>query len=254
MKNFIILTNGRSGSNYLVDTINQHPNLCNYGEILGPWSHKRKLKKFLRIKTETQYVQFILKSRVFFHLSSLFYILKDSSSHTFKPLSSIVQVGIKDFGINIERYNLSHWLISDPDLKVVHLYRENQLDRYLSLVAMHDSGLVSAKSVGSVKKIHVDCEHLLANLEIYESEFEFETKLVSSMGDDRLMSISYDELFYGSRKKEIYDNLFAFLEVKPIPILDRHVKILPKTLSEKVANFEEMRNILKGSKFEKYLA
>ncbi|MEL4894915.1 hypothetical protein [Crocosphaera sp. Alani8] len=30
--------NGRSGSNYVAGVINQHPQLVNYGEVLGEWT------------------------------------------------------------------------------------------------------------------------------------------------------------------------------------------------------------------------
>ncbi len=35
MNRHIILTSGRSGSNYLANTLNQHPQIVNYGEVLA---------------------------------------------------------------------------------------------------------------------------------------------------------------------------------------------------------------------------
>ena len=38
-----VLTIGRSGSNTLVNALNQHPQVLNYGEVLGDWNTIRKL-------------------------------------------------------------------------------------------------------------------------------------------------------------------------------------------------------------------
>lgn len=38
MNKHIILTNGRSGSNYISGVLNSHPHITNYGEVLGEWT------------------------------------------------------------------------------------------------------------------------------------------------------------------------------------------------------------------------
>lgn len=249
----MILTNGRSGSNYLVDVINQHPALYNYGEVLGPWSKKRKLKKIFMLRTEEDYLRFILQNRPFFYLSQIFYYFKNRKLFEYKNASSVTLVGIKDFGINIQRCNLQNWLIENKELKVIHLYRENQLERYVSLVAMKNTGLVSTQSGTSTSKVLVDCHDLLRTLEIYETEMDFQFKLANALEDSRLISISYENLFMGDNRAEVVGDVFDFLGVEKIPIRDRHQRILSSEISEKVENYSELLGALKGTKFEKYL-
>jgi hypothetical protein len=62
MQSHIILTNGRSGSNFVVNIINQHPQILNYGEVLGEWTILRKLHKvgILRSSDDREYLDKIL--------------------------------------------------------------------------------------------------------------------------------------------------------------------------------------------------
>lgn len=249
----MILTNGRSGSNYLVDIINQHPLLMNYGEVLGTWSNKRKIKTLLMLKSEEEYLDFILQNRFFFYMSQLFYYFKDRKSFHFKKRKNIERVGVKDFGINIQRYQLQDWLKSKSEFKVIHLYRQNQLDRYISLFAMKSTGLVSTKMGSTNSKMTVDCENLINTLEVYEEEMAFQIELANSLDPERVISISYEELFMSEHKSEIISSIFNFLGVNDIEIKDRHKRILSKELSEKVENYSELVTVIEATKFKKYL-
>ncbi|MDO6712211.1 sulfotransferase domain-containing protein [Aliiglaciecola sp. 2_MG-2023] len=249
----MILTNGRSGSNYLVDIINQHPSLYNYGEVLGSWSKKRKIKQFLRIEKEEDYLQFILQNKVFFYLSQLFYFLKNRSLFKYKKPSYVTHTGIKEFGIHIQRLNLKHWLLNNDNLQIIHLYRENQLDRYISLFAMQSTGLVSSQKSSSKMKITIDCNDLLNTLDIYEKEMEFQFELANSVDSSRVMSLSYENLFYDENKNELIGQMFDFLGVPRIPLKERHKRILSNELSEKIENYSELVNALQGTKYSKYL-
>src|SRR6185437_10102767 len=69
MNNHFILSLGRSGSNQLVDLINQHPNLLNYGEVLGDWIAMRRLQRrigFFR-NNDAGWLDFLLKNRAPFY-------------------------------------------------------------------------------------------------------------------------------------------------------------------------------------------
>jgi LPS sulfotransferase NodH len=254
LKNFVILTNGRSGSNFLVDTINQHPQLFNYGELLGHWSKKRKVKQLLRIKTEEAYVEYFLQSKIFFYFSTFFYLLKDHKTFKFKKYKDIHQVGFKDFGINFERYGLKDWLVDNHQINVIHLYRANHLDRYLSLIAMKETGLVSAKTHSNSYRVKVDCKKIVNTLQRYEEEMQFQFSIASHLSEDRLISISYEQLFTQHNTSAILHEMFIFLGVDPINIEDRHVKILSSNIQFKVINFEELCETLKGTKFEHFLS
>ncbi len=68
MNRHIIFTNGRSGSNYIANIINQHPNAVNYGEVLGDWTLPYKIHQKIGMggKSDIEYLEYIYKDKVFF--------------------------------------------------------------------------------------------------------------------------------------------------------------------------------------------
>ncbi|TRY32842.1 sulfotransferase domain-containing protein [Aliiglaciecola sp. M165] len=253
MKKFIVLTNGRSGSNYLVDVLNQHQSVYNFGEVLGPWSKKRKFKTLFNISTEENYLDFIYTSRFFFYISQLFYLTKDRASFSPKKRRYVTHIGIKDFGINFQRLNLGSWLKDNTDVAVIHLYRRNQLDRYISLCAMQKSGTVMSKDGAQKNKLSIDCIDLLRTLSVYEEEMAYQTQLASQLNAERVYSIAYEDLFMTNQKQALIDGMFEFLGLGTIKVTDRHKKILSNDLSDRIDNHKELVLALKNTPFEKYL-
>lgn len=148
MKKHIILTNGRCGSNYLVNLLNTHPQIVNYGEVLGEWTLTYKLNNTLGLggKSPTDYLDYILTSPYFFYMAQLYLIfsrLQKGKKINFKLWSQIKSIGIKDFSINFAKRNIKYYLRDHEDILVINLYRENQLKRLVSLTMMEATGLIA---------------------------------------------------------------------------------------------------------------
>ncbi|MGB3512435.1 MAG: hypothetical protein WBA93_24990 [Microcoleaceae cyanobacterium] len=134
MQKHIILTNGRSGSNYLSNLLNTHPQIVNYGEVLGKWTLPYKLHTRLGLggRSATDYLDYILTSPSFFYMGQLYSILshfKKGKKINFKLWSQVKTIGIKDFSINFVKRNIKDYLRDHQDILVINLYRENQLKR-----------------------------------------------------------------------------------------------------------------------------
>ncbi|MEM7581601.1 MAG: hypothetical protein AAF316_17540, partial [Cyanobacteria bacterium P01_A01_bin.80] len=76
MNKHLILTNGRSGSNYLVTLFNSHPQITNYGEVLGDWTLPYKLNKKIKFGLPLfdnyhNYLNYIYNSKLFFYSSQI---------------------------------------------------------------------------------------------------------------------------------------------------------------------------------------
>jgi len=101
MNYHFILTNGRSGSNYLVNTFNLHPEITNYGEILGEWTLPYKL--YQRIGNNlsiSEYIDFIYKNRSFFTVAQFYSALskfKKKEKINFKRRNQIKNFGGQRF-------------------------------------------------------------------------------------------------------------------------------------------------------------
>lgn len=253
VQKFIILTNARSGSNYLVDTLNQHPEIINYSEVLGEWTGKRKLKKLMFwLKNDEEYLNFILSSSSFQFLFQIFYKLKYKKNYTIKKKNRLKLLGIKEFVKNFDRLQIIDWLFKN-ELKVIHLYRENQLKVCLSVLALRETGLaLSGKKLTKQKKLSVDCNELLEMLERHEQGKERQLEVARLIDKKNLYELSYEELFSENRSTIVKD-IFLFLNVDPIQVKEQQKKILPTILADIVENHEEVRNTLTGTEFEKYL-
>lgn len=115
MQKHIIFTNGRSGSNYLANTLNLHPNITNYGEVLGDWTIPYQLHKKLGLggRTVTEYLNHIYTSKSFFYSAQTYSAishLKKKKAPNFKFWHQIQTLGIKDFSINFKMRKISNYL------------------------------------------------------------------------------------------------------------------------------------------------
>ena len=73
MRRHLILTHGRSGSNFLTNSLNLHPQVVNYGEVLGDWTLPCKLRKLNLLNSESyeQYLDQLYTSSPLYYCAQL---------------------------------------------------------------------------------------------------------------------------------------------------------------------------------------
>ena len=266
MNKHIIFTNGRSGSNYLANLLNQHPQITNYGEVLGDWTlpYQLHLKYSFGGSSDLEYLHYIYQSQTFFWLAqfySAYAHVKEKKKINFKTWHQLQSLGIKDFSIHFHRRNLQSFLLENGSLKVINLYRDNSLKRYISLVYMGKTGVIKTTKASSNEhinstKVAIDVDELLAQLKIYETEKEEQLSLVNQLEAHRVLNIRYEDYFGSDEAQEQYNNsMFELLGVKALPtkIKSRQQKILSDSLSEIIANYEQIYDRLQNTPYAKYL-
>jgi len=261
MKRHIILTNGRSGSNHLANTLNLHPHITNYGEVLGEWTLPYRLHKRFRLggSTTAGYLDFIYSSKTFFYLAQLYSAyshLRKRQPPRFKFRHRIKTLGIKDFFIKVRARNVESFLENDNELLVINLYRENVLKRYISVLFMERTGAVVATEKGKGKRpgIRVPLENIVEMLDVYQSETQGQLALADRLSPRRVFTLRYEDYFASDRAKAEYtEQLFTFLGVEPIPIQSSHKKILSPRLEDIVENYEELHERLRDTEHSQYL-
>lgn len=260
MRKHIVLTNGRSGSNFLVATLNLHPQLVNFGEVLGPWTIPCKLYQKTRRfgVTVADYLNFVYESPLFFYAAQIY----SAGAHVvsrrtlnFKRQNKVLSKGIKDFFINFRRWNAESFLVSDPDIAVIYLYRRNLLRRYLSLCQLNRVGIVSTeRSTHLPGKLSVPIETLLNELTILKDEAADEIRVLKKLRNHRVLNVEYEEYFDNPESIATTNRrIFEFLGVPPITLMSAQQKILPSDIREIVANYDELRSCLRNTPYEKYL-
>lgn len=252
MRPHIILTHGRSGSNFLVNVINQHPNLVNYGEVLGEWTMPQRLYRAAAMVgcSREQFIDWMLLSRAPLLLGQSYRALEHMRRGRivdFKVPAQITSVGIKDFVFLFQRHSLMEFLRDRPSLVVVYLSRSNGLQRYVSLARMAATGVVkndqtlTGDSAARPFQLTVDTDDLLDKLQTYECELAAGEEMLAGVDPDTLLRIDYDQ-YFGSAElmAALNARLFQFLGVESIEVEARHQKLNTQPLPQTIVNYDDV--------------
>ncbi len=254
-----ILTSGRSGSNYLSNTLNLSPDCTNYGEVLGDWTVPYRLFGHLicRWWGAEAYLRFIYRSRVFFRLAqiySAFSHLRTGRKVNFKRLHQIRSLGIKDFMLTIEQRQAENFLLKHPEIKIIYLYRKNLLKKFISQESLQRRKI--AKSYKSVKMeaLYIDPATLLENLRQFKKEADKERTYLKQLKNHQILELAYEDYFASSESILVWNQrIFEFLGITPHIEKSKQKKIMPNTLKDAVSNSDEIVALLKGGEFEQFL-
>lgn len=259
----VVLTNGRSGSNFLVDCLNQHSKLCNYGEVLGSYMPPMKLHERVGYggATTEQYLDYVLGSRLHFSLASTYSAVSRLIRRRrprAKRWNQLTSVGIKDFVIRFAERDGLDYLPDHPDVKVISLRRDNTLRRVISLMSMGKTGVVKVQSndgdAGHRPGLEVDVDQLVLDLNVFEQEKLDQMSLADQLSEDRCLRLTYEAMFRSADAiQETVARAQRFLGVDPEPIEVVHKRILAPDLHEVVANYDEMVEAVEQAGFGRYL-
>lgn len=256
-----MFTNGRSGSNFVVDCLNQHPLLCNYGEVLGSYMPPMRLHDRFGYggRDAESYLDFVLSSRIHFEISKLYSTvsrLKRRRKPRRKRWSDLTSIGIKDFAIRFDERDVIDYLAARPYIKVISLHRENTLRRAISLSSLMQTGVVRADrpGVSKVEALEIDVDHLVDQIAVLEHEKKEQLRVVGALDPARCLRLTYEDLFASEdRTQQLIGGVYRFLGVEPIPIRFDQRKILPTDLERTIRNYAEVASTLRDAGLGHYL-
>ena len=256
----VILTSGRSGSNYLSNVLNLHPQIVNYGEVLASMIVPYKL--FNKCKwcpwTKEQYLEGFYSSRMVFYAAQLYSAYSHLRKHkpiNFKWRGRVKTIGTKDFFLNVKTKQVEKFYLSQPDLAVIYLYRENLLRRYLSGVFLRNTKIAATEAKVSIEKVTIDIGQMMNYLENLEKELAYEKTFLTELTQQhRVFQLRYEDYFASEASILSFNRqLFEFLGVEPMEAQSRHQKILPQAICDIVANYDEFCATLANTKYQQYL-
>lgn len=259
MSRHFILTNMRSGSNFLTSTINKHPGLLNFGEVLGEWTLSRKIisRRMFPDMSDDDYLDFIYRSRWVFYCGQAYSAMRRArhgKPFTLKFRSDVKSIGLKDMASLIRQRNLKEYFERSGDIKIIQLLRANTLKRFVSFERMQQTKIVSTEGTEQREILELDTKNLIKSLRTFRDEDCFAKDLVRELPKARIMEVRYEEYFFDSqRMKEINDALFQFLGAEPLNIISDQKKISPDNLKQILANYSEVCRVLAGTEFEEFL-
>jgi LPS sulfotransferase NodH len=220
---FVIVSSGRSGSNFLVSLLHSHENIETYGELFrflnGDTSQKRWNEIFGYKKKDIKIAGF-----------KLFYY------HPF------------------DQENAEVWDIirSDKSLRIIHLVRENRVKVYVSLMVANKTGKWRNKSGKAKsleeKRVSLDPEEFIKWAEQKE-KYEMETRTMFK--DHPFREISYENLV--KDRESVFDELLSFLDVSKMKLESALRKQNKEKLQDLIINYDEFRDGISKTKYAKFL-
>ncbi len=255
MTEFILLSTQRSGSSWVIDVLNNHPSVKTYSELFinrkpfikgkDPliWVGERDILPWYPywMERRTQ-INSLLKP--YFYFSYL------------KEIYSPGKRGNDIIGFKLMYNQLRHhpfilFYMRFYKVRVVHLIRENFLDAILSKEAVKIRKIHHSKSDSGTVRIHLDPSDLLKQLKWRETKVRWVRRIFSHIGLPYL-EITYEELLFDEKRFNI---IFKFLGAESgRQYLGSSLKKLNKgSHKEMIRNYDEIREVLKGTKYSRLL-
>ena len=262
LKRHVVLTLGRSGSNTLVDMLNQHPAVLNLGEVLGEWNQIRRMQRVSGLfrGNDAAYIDALLGNVGLQRLLNKTRNIKKRAAGTpeqVKVFGDLQAIGIKEFSLNFDSLGLESFLERRPDIKVIGLLRENVLARAVSAAVLENTGVVHSRQLNVPRTsgfLKMEADELLQRLQAAEQEYERLLQYLEVLAPERVMRISYEEAFAGQASlvaavRQVYEFL-QLEDYRP----EIHLKKL--TTNDPMAVFEQsegLRLALASTRFQRWL-
>ena len=245
MIKFCILTTQRSGSTWLKQLLDSHPQVKALGEPFL-WRKERPGWKDTVIDYYYNYKTHNFGIRpwiIFQYLNLLNSYPGDHQAIGFKLMYNQL----------VLRPEILVKLALDG-YKVIHLVRENYLDIAISRASRKKNNVAHLESENKIKikPVTLDISRLLTDIFIQENMQKKAKKLLNILPLP-VLEITYDSLYRSRDKTLSFAANFLGIQSSGIIWDSQNMKINKGDYRQKIANFEEVKNVLAGTKFEKLL-
>lgn len=221
---FVILTNGRTGSNLLVSYLKQNPNIRLYGEILGKYYLDQPfVRTMIRERGAVPYFR-NMQSRI---LTESHVGAKLLYAHVEPPYAKRRELP------DLPRVLDS--LAADMGTKIIHLRRENLLDVVISGKLAKQTMSYVGRDYGDIKielKPRI-CRRLFEKMQAQEARYR-----ALFAGHDYL-EVTYEQVVDNPEK--MIAATFAFLGVEPVPAKTSLEKQNRAPRESVVSNYAELK-------------
>lgn len=229
---FVILSNGRSGSNLLVSLMRSHPEILQHGEIFGEFQlESRAVRRRINRAGICAYLDRRL-SRMTTETAAGVKILYNNIEKRYGEVRGVP--GIEALPDHIR---------ADQRIKVIHLIREDKLAMLISIRLASESGRYTSGSYGD-RTVHLPVDWVREQFAEIESR---ERRVDALFPPERLHRLTYEALV--ADKEENMRRVFAFLDLEAAPIHSAMRRQNKRGKAEIVENFGELRQAFAGTRY-----
>jgi LPS sulfotransferase NodH len=241
----IILTTQRSGSTFIAECLQSHPEVLCPGELLQKGFGYKVPDYIFRFRNLTKVVQFFGSGAWNSpRMMDRFFATGNAKARVFKAMYNHLAFPWT------RRYLERH-----PEIRIIHLRRDNLLKQYVSFLLMgrprvkHWQPHVIAP-IPAVR-VHVPPDAALAYMRRTVAQYQHFEQVFAK---HRRMPLVYEETIDGNGlRQDVADAICDFLEVSRRPMSSPLVKVNPDDLSEMVTNYDELAAAVRHSEFARLL-
>ena len=235
LKKFLIISNGRTGSNLLVSFLRQSPNTRMYGEVLGGYFLRQGIVRRKIVKDGPGAYLDMMLARTLFETHVGMKILYLQLGQPYADRKEIPNLG--------EAYEA---LKRDRSLHIIHLRRQNLLDVALSEALARETNSFVGREYGDVK-IELPVKWWLDNIGRLERWIDKYRKLFR---DHPYMEMTYEDLTHdveGSLEK-----ICGFLELPTFPVEMQMRRQRRKSREAMIANYSALKDAFANTRYSDF--
>lgn len=241
---FVVVCAPRTGSTMLRLLLNSHSNICAHGEVFG----YPLIRGFVGLRQGENSPMLSLLQQI--REEDPVRYLRD---YVFLDVPCTT-VGAKTLYATLENPRwkaVLDFIKRDPEIRIVHLFRENRLKRYLSQYIVAEVTKVKVVFQGDdrplIPKVEVRPEQCLQDMESTEAD---EHRFREVFRDHRVFEVTYEQILNSG--SGCLDKLQCFLNVVPESLKLMTQKLVSDDLREVIANYDEVERGLRGTRHHRY--
>ena len=231
---YVILSNGRTGSNFLVSLLSSHPQIHQYGEVIGESLLRMPgFQEKIQRAGVSRYVQNCFRKRFYRKAVGMKFLY----NQLLKGYAKRWNVG--------QGAAVLEFLRRHPELRILHLKRRNRLKILVSFeIAKLTREYVIKDPASPRREMPVtltpeQCQSFFKTIRENESFIE------SCFQPHQIKVLYYEDLASdtAAQCREILD----FLELPPYELKSNIYKQSNKLLSERIQNYRELKDFFQGT-------
>ncbi|EPS71827.1 hypothetical protein M569_02933, partial [Genlisea aurea] len=241
---FTIISMQRCGSGWFETLLNSHVNVSSHGEVFSVRERRSDASSILLVLDRLYNLDWFTSAS------------KNQCSAAV-GLKWMLNQGLMDHPVEISNH------LKSKGVSVIFLFRRNLLRRMVSLLAnsydrnakllngTHKSHVHSRKEahILSSYKPTINSTSLVSDLRVTE---RMALRAVENFGSNRHIIVWYEDLM--KNRTKLLLEVQEFLGVPTMELTSRQVKIHDGALSKYIANWDEVRRILQGTEYERFLS
>lgn len=248
---FVIWFNQRSGSTHLSSLLDSHPQVTCWREIFYRGEASSADDYFTRSGLKEVHT-----------FLDCFFTYRWGSGGTQMAAQNNrcmpSAIGFKLKYQQIRTYpDIECYLLHNPQIKVIHLIRKNLLATVISsqlvpqLLALYNrSNILSETKLDNLSpSVELNPSTILDELTNLEADIKQARNVVAHMP---VLEVAYEDLLNAAAATSRSILKFIGVEID-YPLSSKYRKIMPQSVQESIGNLQQIRQVLKGTRFESFL-